>query len=117
MPEQTPDVYLIPAGSLWPRATAAIRAASPDDPRGKWRCANGAWLTSEEVARHGHPLILADLVLELADRLDALAGTTPSTAEETPADCYRRAADAVRDVVTGRRAPEQIVRKTGVGGG
>lgn len=78
-----PEVYLIPAGELWPHPAVAIRREG--DPRGAWRCTNGAWLSDGEVHCHGQRLILAADLMELAETWDmwlqvaAQQGVVPET--------------------------------------
>ena len=64
-----PDVRYIPAG-LFRRPTVAVRVEG--DPRGCYRCANGGWLTTEEVA-DAERLVPVGPLLELVAGIDAMA--------------------------------------------
>lgn len=89
MPEQhstgqkpCPEVWLIPAGDLFPHPAAAIRSANQGDPRGAFRCTNRAWLTEAEVKQYGQRLIPARPLLELLSELDQLATEAGRVSEE-----------------------------------
>ena len=90
-----PDVRYIPAG-LFRYPTVAVRVEG--DPRGAWRCANGAWLTTDEVA-DAERLIPGGSLRALAARWQHVADRCQEEGDVVMAAVFGQHADLIRELL------------------